>query len=467
MQDEFLISKEELSKLIPEYTNPDSKVMQEIYEMCLQDKVKAHSHEEIALLLFLVLKFKWEQIFKRSANLELCLKDFKEKQDVYDLYRLFRRTKFEIGLTIIFENDPIPEEGKVDFLVLYSTFLILFFRHIKCIDLCNEGLARDKKNSTFNFYKASLLDLCYIVKHTFDYRNSIEIYRQDLLKCVSLDNICFDKTVSEIILNGFNVHAEIDHIQKQLFGLHNVNDSFLDTDLGKKYWSKEKDYYLKKVLFLNPLNNFGMFIQASLEELNPLDIGEKNQSMFDSIIEDYKFCRRKTYEYSVLQNITIREMCSVYSFAYSIYDKIAYLFRAVYDIDVPEDKVDFTEKNLFSRPYKNSNQKFYEIKNPAIIPLYLESQEVRAKNKPKGIGIGTAELNEFRNFIEHKSTLLIDADKLKSKSEQLIRNIRDLIIESYLLLQGSKENMTGDLTVCAGTAFAKGLQIHNQLNKKS
>ena len=62
---------------------------------------------------------------------------------------------------------------------------------------------------------------------------------------------------------------------------------------------------------------------------------------------------------------------------------------------------------------------------------------------------------------------LIDADKLKSKSEQLIRNIRDLIIESYLLLQGSKENMTGDLTVCAGTAFAKGLQIHNQLNKKS
>ena len=123
----------------------------------------------------------------------------------------------------------------------------------------------------------------------------------------------------------------------------------MDTDLGKKYWSKEKDYYLKKVLFLNPLNNFGMFIQASLEELNPLDIGEKNQSMFDSIIEDYKFCRRKTYEYSVLQNTSIREMCSVYSFAYSIYDKFAYLFRAVYDIDVPEDKVDFTEKNLFSR----------------------------------------------------------------------------------------------------------------------
>lgn len=109
--------------------------------------------------------------------------------------------------------------------------------------------------------------------------------------------------------------------------------------------------------------------------------------MFDSIIEDYKFCRRKTYEYSVLQNTSIREMCSVYSFAYSIYDKIAYLFRAVYDIDVPEDKVDFTEKNLFSRPYKNSNQKFYEIKNPAIIPLYLESQEVRAKTSLKVLAL--------------------------------------------------------------------------------
>lgn len=48
-----------------------------------------------------------------------------------------------------------------------------------------------------------------------------------------------------------------------------------------------------------------------------------------------------------------------------------------------------------------------------------------------------------------------------------IRSIRDLIIEAYLLLQGSKDNMTGDLSVCDGTAFAKGLQIHNQLNKKS
>lgn len=56
MQDEFLISKEELSKLIPEYTNPDSKVMQEIYEMCLQDKVKAHSHEEIAFFIIFSIK---------------------------------------------------------------------------------------------------------------------------------------------------------------------------------------------------------------------------------------------------------------------------------------------------------------------------------------------------------------------------------------------------------------------------
>lgn len=106
-----------------------------------------------------------------------------------------------------------------------------------------------------------------------------------------------------------------------------------------------------------------MFIQASLEELNPLDIGEKNQSMFDSIIEDYKFCRRKTYEYSVLQNTSIREMCSVYSFAYSIYDKIAYLFRAVYDIDVPEDKVDFTEKIYFQDHIRIVIRSFMKLKS--------------------------------------------------------------------------------------------------------
>lgn len=463
MQDTFFVTKDEIAKLIPEVLNPNSERMQEIYEMCVQDKVQAYSHQGLATLLFYVVTFKWEQSFKNNVSLDFCLENFKEKKAIYDIYKLLRRTKLEIGMTIIYENDPIPEKAKVDFLVLYSTFLLLFFRHIKCIELCNEGLFRDKNNATLKFYKAALLDLSYIVKHTFDYRYSIEIYRQELLESVTLDEVFFDKCVSKIILNSIKGNNYFDTIQKQMYGLYLVDDTFVDTELGRKYWSKEKDFYLKKVLFLNPLNNFGMFAQASLEELNPLDIDEDNQKLFDSIIEDYKFCRRKTYEYVVLKNISLREMCGVYSFAYSIYDKFAYLFRAVYNIKVKEDEVSFTENQLFNKTFKNSEQKFYNIKNPAIIPLFMELQEVRKKSKPKGIEMGTFELNEFRNSMEHKSTLLIEDKKLKSKSELLMKNIRDLIIESYLLLQGAKTNMNSESTVCAGTAFAKGLFIYSKL----
>ena len=154
-------------------------------------------------------------------------------------------------------------------------------------------------------------------------------------------------------------------------------------------------------------------------------------------------------------------MCSVYCFLYSIFDKVAFLLKNVYEINVEEDIVDFTQGKLFDRKYKNSDKKFYEISNPAIIPIYLESVEGRSKNNIKGLDVGTFELNEFRNTLEHRSTSLIDENKLKGNSRILIKKIRNLILETYILLQSADTNMNSDDIVLCGTAYAKAIEVVN------
>ena len=411
------------------------------------------------------MDFKLKQLYTKDIKFDYFfeLKNF-NCDEILDLYHLFRRTNYEIALTIALENDPIDEKTKVEFLVMYTNFLFIFFRYLKCIDLCNCALFRDSKNPTINFFKSSLVDLCHIVKHDIKYEMAIEIYRRKMLRYVNATNVSFDREiVNNILKNKSNLF--IDKTQEKLIGLLELPDEFAETELGKNYWSKEKDYYLKKTLFLNPLNNFGRFAQCSLEKLLPLEISKENQELFNSIVEDYKHCRKKLYEFVVLNNLSLRDMCTTYSFAYSIYDKIAFLFKNVYDIDI-QDYTTYFDENLFNKKFKKSKYKFSEIKNPAIIPIYYHMKEYRSKNKVKGVNVGTCELNEYRNIIEHRSTSLISENELKSKSEVLIRDLRDLIIESYLLLMSAESNMTSDDMIVAGTSYAKAIYACNELSKQ-
>lgn len=458
--DEYLISKAGLTELLNRY---DKNELQEVYRLCLEDKVKAHNHHEIAALLILILKFKWDEFTQKHTKIDFYfnLKNFKDNNEVFELYRLFRRTNFEIGLTIASEGDPIDEKHKVEFLELYSTFLFMFFAHFKCIDLCNCALIREPDNSTINLFKASLLDLALIVKHNNRYDYGINMLRKEMLSNVDVRKTNFDKEITKRILTDNLILAIEPYWKKKIFGFFTIPENIMETDLGEKYWSSELDYYLKNVLFLNPLNNFGRYAQASFEELQSISLSDENKKMFDSIIDDYKFCRRKVFEFDSLGTLSKREMCSVYCFLYLIFDKVAFLLKNVYEINVEEDIVDFTQGKLFDRKYKNSDKKFYEISNPAIIPIYLESVEGRSKNNIKGLDVGTFELNEFRNTLEHRSTSLIDENKLKGNLRILIKKIRNLILETYILLQSADTNMNSDDIVLCGTAYAKAIEAVN------
>lgn len=456
---EYIACKANLIKLTEEIKKGNTDLIEEIYQLCLQDKVKAHDHMELTALCYLLLTYKWNKFCEEhtDVNFYFYLKNFKDNSTVEELYYLLRRTNHEILMTMIENDDPIDENTKVDFLKAYAEFLFRFFRQLKCVDICNCILFRDSENSTANFFKVALLDIVYIVEQSPHYNFAVEMYRQDLIKRIDYNKIAFDKRIASLILNGLKLPIKSDSLEKRLYCLCEIDDDFINSELGKTYWNSEKDYYLKRKLYLNPLNNFGRFIQATQEQLLPLAIPEECQTLFDSIIDDYKYSRKKLFEYVVEKKITKREACAAFSFTYSIFDKIAYVLKKVYNIDVDEDRVYFTQDALFDRKFNNSNKKFYELKNPAIIPLYLEMTEARNKHKVKGLDIGTYGHNEFRNNIEHKSTSLVKEENLINQFEFLVSNIRNLILETYILLKGSKKNLSSDELVLSGTAYVKAL----------
>lgn len=366
-------------------------------------------------------------------------------------------------LTVIEENDPVEERVKVEFFSIYATFLLLFFCHIKCVDMCNCALAREPDNPTVNLFKASLLELSFIVKHSNEYGCAICSLKKELLSKSKIETVQFDKDIAKSILEKNQFILPDDYVLQKVCSLVTIPDNIMETDLGKKYWSDEFSYYLKNTLFLNPLNNFGKYAQASFEELIPITLPNDGWKIFKSIIDDYKYCRVKVFEYDFLKTVSLREMCSVYCFLYSIYDKIAFLLKRVYKIEIGEDQVEFTQGDLFDRKYNDCNKKFFEMPNPAIIPIYLESVEGRQKNNTKGFNIGTFELNEFRNTLEHKATCLADENLLKRNAHILIKKVRDLILETYILLKSADVNMQSDEFVLSGTSYAQALV--EKLNK--
>ena len=151
-------------------------------------------------------------------------------------------------------------------------------------------------------------------------------------------------------------------------------------------------------------------------------------------------------------------MISTYSFIYSIFDKIAYLFWNVYNLNIAADSVSFTQNGLFDVKIKGTNKCFYEINDPAIIPLYYLMKKARTRNKiTNPLQVGTFELNEYRNGLEHKTSSGLKKSELITNSKFLLGYVREAIIYSYLLLHGADVNTNSDDITCIGTTYMKSI----------
>ena len=456
------VTREFLSKINEALINNNSKKLDDIYNLLLQDKLIFPSHEIFVYLLNILLEYKWREFTNKHYDALFYMKlsnyiTHNKEQETIELWHLFKLIDFEIALSIIEEDDPVPEDIKVHVVELYSLYFLLCFRHIKCIEKSADGLARDSANPTLNFFRASLLDLCFIVKHNSDYKLALENYRKTMIKNInSFNDVKFDNNIVSIVLSQSNKAKQPFPLSKICTFIEATPDNY-DYGVENYGWSEEKEYYLKNKLFLNPLNSYGNFYECSFEEFLPLDLEQRHLEFFDAIIDDYKICRKKVFEFEIKKTVSKREMCSFYCFMYSIYDKVAYLLKKVYNINVKEDKISFVQNNLFDKEYNNKDKKFYEMNNPMLIPLYFEMLSVRNKNKFGGIHVGTFELNEFRNNIEHKSTLFYEPS-LERNTKVLIKGVRDLIIYTYLLLSSAKANLETDKMIALNTAYVSALK---------
>ena len=78
--------------------------------------------------------------------------------------------------------------------------------------------------------------------------------------------------------------------------------------------------------------------------------------------------------------------------------------------------------------------------------------------KKNAIQIGTFEINELRNQIDHKSMYLVNEDKLKRNSTVLLNLVRQGILHTYLLLSSFSGTNCDFSEPCAnGTTYMQAI----------
>ncbi len=455
------LTKEKLSEILAE--SHDEQVMEKYYELALKDEFVASSHGHIVAFLLMLTRYKFEKLFvKNNITVEyfLGLNNFNENNEYWKFGDLLERTNFEIAFWLV-EDDNVDDKTLVEFSEMHAYYLFCIGDYFNSIRICGNALFRDPNNTLCNFIKASLIDLCYINKTPIKYKIALVNYQKNLIDKCDPTKIFFDKSIY------YTVYDEIDKKYKQIpeegkcSVFIKVKKDYQETVKQIPEWTQEHDFCLRKVLLLNPLNYFGHFVEAFIEDFDSLPINEEYKRYFNEIVNDYELCRGIAFSYyNEINNVGKREMSMVYSYAYSIFDKVAFLIKNVYDLDVNEDRVYFNKKCLFDKKIKGTNIKFKNLKNSNIVPLYRIMKKVREKYEfVDALNIGTFKHYELRNTIEHKSIDLVDEDILKRNVDFLLRSVKDLILYTFMLLHSHSPNQELDKLTFTGTTYVKALKI--------
>lgn len=434
--DNLVITKQFLIDML----SADDNTIESYYKYASEGRIEAT--ERLAVVSFLmeliVLKTR-KMIDAQSVN---PFHFFGVPQDQYIQHAdLLKRTDFEIG-NCLKENVCLPDRALVDFGTDYAFFLFWQGSYFDCLAKCQNVLDRDPNNFLCNFIKAAIVEMCLINKTSDEYKVALVNYQKSLISKCDNKDICINEdifiTVLKIINGRYNIFPE--EAKAICFDL--VPNYLEDAKKAFPNWTEEHHFYMKHHLFLNPLCDFGNFAQATLEQMLPLPIDSEYQSMFDELVQDYKLCRATTYAYYAgINNIGKREMCMVYCYAYSVFDKLAYLLAKIYRLDIAEECISFTTTKLFDSKIENQEIRFRDIKNINIYPLFGIARAARTKNKTQNsIQTGTFEINELRNQIDHKSLHLVEEKRLRRNSIILLQLARRGILHTYLLLNGFSKN---------------------------
>lgn len=467
------LTKEKLQEILKENKEPER--MKYYYEVALNGEVEAYQQGGlVAFFLMLVQYYEKKLLVDISINpLDFWgLNNINEKSEYWEFYELLDRTNWEIALWVL-SDEEIYESALAEFSAVHAQILFLFGSYFTCLGKCRDTLARNENDSSCNFLKASIADICHVNKTPVVYKMALANYQKMIIDKCNSAAIGIDQDIYQNVLDEINsIVGMLTDEQKEIkFTL--AADNFEETKKIISEWTEEHDFYLRHNLFLNPLSNFDKYVQSSFEELEELLIEKEEKEMFDEIVNDYKMCRHITFLYCKDDNsVGKREMAMTYSYAYSIYDKIAFLLMKVYNLKIGENDTGFTKNKLFDVKVDGWNKSFGEIKNVSIWPLYIIMKNVRENFKRKNIiQTGNLEHNKLRNLIEHKSLVLVDDNKLKRNAKMLLEQTRDVILYTFMLLRSYSRERNPEEHSAISTAFLraveKRIQKDNQIQGES
>lgn len=448
-----LLTKDKIMELIANRNN--SELMEDYYNACVNGEIEAYEREAIVVVLLLVLEYKNKQMFLpvKTADLfdprKLCFDEF------YELYLLFERTKFEMIQCFAANSKKITKPVRINFLHQKAEFHLKTWDYFRCLASCNLILNEDSSDASAKFTKATLVKLCTIVHGDDKYLKKLQLYKTTLIYGSDYNIINFDPRLKRAVCKA-NPQVFVDRKTFEEFSLFCVPKDFHKTESGKNIWSEEQEFYLREHLFLNPLNDFGEFYECAMEELEPLPLNSKQNKWFQSIVDDYKYSRRKYYEYKTQKTSEKRELCTAFCYLYTIFDKMAYLIKDIYDINLEEKNIYF-HADLFNTKDVTKKYALLDIKNPAVTALfYLRCSLHPIKpDKTNNLYVAPFEIADMRNILEHRSTSEAEDNTLTSRMMILLDYARKLIFHSYFLFMGGTENL-GELS-SVSTDYANAL----------
>ena len=430
--DKLELTKEKLFEILAQ--EADDAALDSYYEYAKTGNIVAYERAAIVAFLLILVRYKRRKLLE-SNNMSLFHFFGVPTYDYKEYYELLGRTNLEI-FNCLTSGESIPSKPLIEFSedCAFSSFWSgNFFESLRH---CENALSRDENSFMCNFIKAAIVEVCLLNKTPESFKIQLLNYQKELIDRCDEKELNFHKGIYEKVLEIANKNFAL--LKKDYYDIkfRLAPETFEETKELVPEWTEEHDFYLRHRLFLNPLCNFDLYLESSFEELEELKIEKRYQEMFDEIVMEFKLCRALTYAYcKKINNVGKREMCMVFSYAYSILDKIAYLFKCVYDLNIPEDKVYFTKDCLFDRKFVGVDLCFKNVKNINIYPLFCIMENARGKQKSTdAIKARVFDFNTMRNAIEHRTILDVKEDELNAHSIYLMKYIKEAILHSYMLL---------------------------------
>lgn len=181
---------------------------------------------------------------------------------------------------------------------------------------------------------------------------------------------------------------------------HDLLEEYADVDYAG--WVTNNGFWL------NPLSGVSSKLNCNKDDLVLFHAEQSITDFFNSIKDDFKYCRRLYFDtLEDSSEFSIQRKKTTFKEAYSIFDKVAYLVSAIYNLDNADHPRLSFSRMWYNKLDKNKglNTVFTGTKNLMLRALFWVSKDIYLnedgfKNmiEPKA-----KEVNNIRNYVEHRS----------------------------------------------------------------